>query len=561
MPAPRETIIIGHRNPDTDSCVAAVAYAEFKRAIGEENVVAGCAGMPGARTEYLFNKFQVPLPRLFDDVFLRVAEVMETAPVVVYAGQTLLEAMEYLRESKLTRLPVIDSAHRYIGMIGLFDLADRMFQHVDTSRPDPDADDCSIVGRSVETSCELAAKALNARLVGAGTDTARLRRYQVYVGAMSLERLDKEILAQTANHDLAVVVGDRVELHARLVKRKVPLIIVTGNATVDLQLLDQAQNSGVTILQTSFDSATAIRRLKFSTPVESMLQGNVRTYRPQERLVDIRKRILAEREDNFPVVDQHDRLVGEITQHALVDTPPRQLILVDHNELAQAVKGAEDLPVVEIVDHHRLGIAPTDEPIRVVNDIVGSTSTLIAEFFQRQQIDPTQATAALLIGGIITDTLLLRSPTTTPRDRQALDHLRKLANVDPETLMHEIFAVGSLIATVPPAKVIASDRKRYESAAGTRFFVAQIEEADFVNLEEKQADILAALEAAVAREDVHLGALLVTNIVREDSLLMVAGEPRLLDALPFDRRPDGLFDLPGILSRKKQLLPILLKLL
>jgi len=551
-----KTIVIGHKNPDTDSCASAVAYAELKKILGQKNVIGASAGYASARTEFLFKKFKTPLPEVIEDVSPRVEGVMDTSPTVIYKGQTLLDAMEYLKESRMSRIPITDNDGKYVGMVSLFDLAGRMFQKARSSGHDVEGD--GVVGSGVKTSLALAAKTINGRITSLACDENEMVSHNVYVGAMSIERLEEEVL-EGDNSDLIVVVGDRSNMQQVLVDRKVRLMVVTGNASVDLELIRKAKENGTSILQTPFDSASTVRRLKFSQPVESMTQENVTVFRAKDKISDISRSLMSKLAENFPVCDGENHLIGAITKFHVDSEPPVNLVLVDHNELDQAVKGATEVPVVEIMDHHRIGITPTDKPIVVTNDVVGSTSTLVTEQYRRFGIEPTPEIAGILMGGVATDTLLLRSPTSTERDKVAIEYLEKISGVSARTLLDEIFNVGSVIASESAYDVVHQDKKGYKTDAFP-FTVSQVEEAGFENFYEKQDEIYAELNDVVEKEGVDFAALLITDVVLEDSLLLVAGKTKIINSLPFTKEEsDGLYNVPGILSRKKQLLPALLK--
>jgi manganese-dependent inorganic pyrophosphatase len=550
-----QTVVIGHRNPDTDSCAAATGYAALKTAMGKTNVIAASAGYASARTEFLFKKFKTPLPKVIEDISPRVDSVMDTSPTIAYAGETLLDAMEYLRESRMSRIPITDNVGQFVGMISLFDLAERMFQKARSN--DLNADEDGVVGRGVRTSLALASKSLHGRITSLACDENEIIDHNVYVGAMSIERLKAEVL-NGDNSQLVIVVGDRANMQEVLVESKIRLMIVTGNASVDLDLIRRAKEYGTSILQTPFDSASTVRRLKFSQPVESMTQKNVTVFSANEKISDIYHTIMTNQAENYPVCDNNGKLLGSLTKLHIDREPPVRLVLVDHNEIDQAVRGANEVPIVEIMDHHRIAISPTDKPITVINDVVGSTSTLVCEQYRRFGIKPTPEIAGILMGGIVTDTLLLRSPTSTERDKVAIEYLEQISGSNARQLLDEIFNIGSMIATEPAYDVIHQDKKNYKSERFA-FSVSQIEESGFEHFYKEQDKLLKELNILIEQENIDFASLLVTDIVLENSLLLVAGKQNIINALPFSKKSDNLYRLPGILSRKKQLLPVLLK--
>ena len=553
--APR-TIVIGHRNPDTDSVAAAYAYAELKRLSGDANVIAAIPGLPTLRTEFLFNKFHVALPVQMSDLSRRVSDVMDPRPLTVAADGTLMDVLDALQTTRQFRIAVVEADGRFLGMLSLFDLAGRLFQRAVGSGKGGGGK--SLIGREVTTSIRLAAAALAAEILGS-PDPDKLLTYDVYVGAMSVDKL-RATMRRPRRNRLALVVGDRLDVQELAVELKIPLLVITGASQVSAPIVEKALANGCSVLQTPFDSATTVRRLKFSAPARLMTQLDMRVFSAEDRLSDIFKTVIASHEDSFPVTDTDGRLAGVFTKYDLEREPSTRLILVDHNEIEQAVEGAAELPIVEVIDHHRIGMRHTEAPLTVHNDVVGSTCTLIAEFYRRQGLVPEKATAGVLLGGIITDTICLRSPTTSDRDRGAVDWLKGLAECSPAKLAEEILNVGSLIAEGPAHKVIATDRKNY-SVGSVTFAISQVEEAGFENFSAKRAELLVELEQVVDREHLDLVCLLVTNVVRETSVMLVAGRKPLIDKLPWPRLDSHLFELRGVMSRKKQLLPKLLQIL
>lgn len=550
------TVVIGHKNPDTDCVAAAAGYAALKQQLGTPNVQAACAGLPSPRTDFLFQRFGVPLPPVLADVHPRVKDLLDAQTPAISAGQTLLEALSLLQRARRRRLPVVDNKGAYLGMISLFDLANRMvLQEWESGH---EGSGGSLVGREVETSISHAAEVLKAQALSLHREGS-VETLEVYVGAMSEQTL-RGRMSQRDRARVALVVGDREEVHRMAVDLKLRLVILTGGCEMDQALLRKARASGVSVLQTHFDSAATVRRLKFSAPAGQRLQEDATTLHLDEKLSDVRELLRREREEGFAVVDDRGRLQGVLWAHDLDFEPPMRLILVDHNEISQAVDGATEVPIVEILDHHRLGPQPTQMPIVFINDVVGSTSTLVTEQFRRFGQAPDAAMAGILMGGIITDTLLLRSPTSTPRDEQALEWLKDIAGCDPATLAKEVFNVGSSIAVRPAREVIAADKKDYESGK-FRFGVAQVEEVGFENFFQHRADLLREMKALRREDKLDFFGLLVTNVVRETSMMLCVGEKRLLDLLPYSRLDEHTFDLPGVLSRKKQLLPVLLKIM
>ena len=544
------TIIIGHRNPDTDSIASAAALAEFKSRSGMTNVFPAAAGLPGERTEYIFKRFGLPLPELVRDVHPRVADIMNSSPASIREGSSLLKAIGFLQKNREHCLPVVDGSNRFLGMLSLFQLLGELL-HISGGESEN-----SLTGRCVRSSVTLIRKSLDGAALSLH-DTERIQEFEVFVAAMNVESFIEHIPRDNPD-SLAIVVGDRADIHLMAINLGARLMIVTGSRRIDDVVVAAARERGVSIIKTPFDSATVIRRMKFSSPVEGAGLQDSSIYKPSDRLCDIRKQVIKDPETLFPVVDDNRQLLGTFKKSDLDLDSPIRLILVDHNEFEHAVDGIEEVPVIEIVDHHRVAMPPTRTPIRITCDTVGSTCTLVAEMFLNSNIPLTQSYAGILMGGVITDTMMLKSPTTTQRDRDILARLAEITGVDPETFTGEIFRAGSAIAGHDPEAILNADRKNF-SCANFRFSIAQVEEASFIQFEQKRQQLQECADTIRAKEKLDLLGLLVTDIVRENSLLLVSADPNSRNSLPYRKLDDSLFDLPGILSRKKQLIPQLLK--
>ena len=357
-----------------------------------------------------------------------------------------------------------------------------------------------------------------------------------------------------------MIVGDRPEIHLYAVNRKLRLMIVTGSRPVDPLILQAAKTFEVSILVTPLDSATVIRRLKFSAPVEqTRFPEDQLELAPSDRIRDVRNQILGHFEDVVPVVDCDRRLTGAVFKQRLNAPPPFRMILVDHNEIEQSLPGVEEIPIIEVVDHHRIGMMPTATPIKFTGDVVGSTCTLVAAMFRSCGESLGADLAGLLLGGIISDTLLLKSPTTADLDRRMAEWLEKVSGVTGETLMQELMSIDSALAVKPAAEVIGGDRKDYTDHE-LHFALAQVEETNLELLHQRRDELAAEIRRAVERDKLDFFGLLVTDAVRETSQLLAIGRPEIVRSLPYRKIGPELFDLPGILSRKKQLLPQMLSI-
>ena len=290
------------------------------------------------------------------------------------------------------------------------------------------------------------------------------------------------------------------------------------------------------------------------------LHGETPLLHANDRVHDVKSLAIRNAHNHFPVVDDRGRLAGTVLKRAFAETPPFRMILVDHNETAQGIPGLDEIPVLEVVDHHRVSFAPTSEPIRYTADVVGSTCTIVARMFRGAGLRPSRQIAGVLLAGLVSDTLLFLSPTTTDADRTIAAWLERLSGLAAKELMDGMMSVGSALTSLTPAQAVDSDRKSY-AEGGYKFSLAQLEEANFVFFH-RQLDALATeLDRVRGAEALDFIALLVTDPLRGHSELLFRGSEQVRRALPWRVGAHGLFDLPGVLSRKKQLLPEVLSCL
>ncbi|MDD3153680.1 MAG: putative manganese-dependent inorganic diphosphatase [Victivallaceae bacterium] len=540
-------LVTGHRNPDIDSIASAVALAELRRRQNGGEIRAVCPGIMPERAKYLFEKFHFTAPSSVNDIYLKVSDVMTCDIPVIPAGTPLFDAVQFLKESMLSRLPVTDAQGHFLGMLSPMNLLGHLLGIGGT---DAESD---LTGRRIHTSIDLIARVIEAENLTA-FETDVLQDFTVFVGAMGGDSFEKHI-AKAPGRELVVISGDRPEIHLRSLQKGVRLLIVTGEKSVEPMIRTEAENRHVTILRTALDSASVIRRLKFSVPVEYFGFGDSSlTLAADDRLRGLERKVLNRPEDVIPVLDGAGKFVGAVFKRSVTATPPYRVILVDHNEIEQSLPGVEDIPVIEVVDHHRIGMQPTAYPIKFTGDIVGSTCTLVASMFKSSGESLTAELAGLLLGGIVSDTLNLKSPTTAPLDFRMRDWLEKLSGVKGDDLMAELARIDSPLASKSPAEAIDSDRKNYTEGS-FKFAVSQLEETNLELLHQREEELSEAMTQILTREKLSFLGLLVTDAVRENSELLILGDERVIGNLPYRRIEGNRFSLPGVMSRKKQLLP------
>ena len=547
----KTVFVTGHRNPDIDSIASSFALAELRRRQNPDTrFLPICPGILPERAAYLFNRFHLRPPESRSDVYLRIADVMDTAVPTIPAGSAIMDAVRILNDSGYSRLPVIAPDGKLAGMLSPMNLLSRL---LDVGK---DAGN-GLTGRLIHSSINLITRVIEAKMLTA-FDTAAVQDLHVYVAAMGVDSFETHLPREKDQSEIALISGDRPEIHLRALQRRIRLLIVTGDKSVEPLILKEAENRNVTILATRFDSASVIRRLKFSVPVEDFGFGDdTFTLSSRDRIRNLETRILSHPEDVIPVVDADGSFLGVVGKKNITAPPPYRMILVDHNEPEQSIPGIEDLPVIEVVDHHRIGMMRTQTPIKFTGDIVGSTCTLVAAMFKSMGESLTPELAGLLLSGLVADTLNLKSPTTAPLDFRMHEWLEKISGIKSAELMDELSRIASPLSAGKPETVIESDRKSY-SDGKFHFSLSQVEETKLELLRRRKDELSRTMREIMERENLHFIALLVTDAVRENSELLILGDPDVIRSLPYHADPDGIFLLPGILSRKKQLLPQIL---
>ena len=539
-----EIFVIGHRNPDTDAICSAIAYAEFKRRTGMPEAEAARCGDTNERIDFVLETFGVPSPRFIADVSPKVRDVMQAEVLSVKPDATAAEALGLMDEHDIRALPVLDADRRCLGLLSLFKLSKFLFP----------AANRLVDSRRVLSSLENLATTLGGQLL-VGHDALEEQELTLMISAMRIESFTKR-MDHSPLDKLAVVIGDRVNVQEVAVNKGVRVLIVTGEEPIDPKIIAAAKKNRVSLISSPHDTLTTASLCRAAVATRHMLNEEFLSFREDAPLSAVRAEAAAAGFAAFPVTDADGRTVGILSKADFLKPVDRKLILVDHNELSQAVQGADEVEIIEIIDHHRLGSMTTQQPILFRNEPVGSTSTIVADCFFRQKIELPKPIAGLLLAGLVSDTLNLTSPTTTPRDREILPRLEKIAGVNAREFTEKLFASGSLLTLKPAPQAITTDAKEYREDSHT-FSIAQIEEVGFDQFWRRKDELLAALEDYRRGRDYLFSALMVTDVTTQQSLMLVAGQRKFIDRIDYPEPQPGVFELRDVVSRKKQLLPYL----
>lgn len=544
-------LVIGHKNPDTDAICSAIGYAALLRATGEEpEAIPARCGEISQRTKWVLEKAGIDVPTLVTDVRTSAEMISHKQVIKVSADDTFLTAYHRMMAAEVRCVPVEDADGMLCGLLRYFDLL-RLLLPGDTE---------GISVRTVHASITHLAETLQAESVGAqGHLPEEEEDLILLVGASSQSTVDKRLKQATADGNIGkflVICGDRPIVQRYAIENGARALLVTGGNPVSPEIRHFAATRGVYLLRCQQDTASASTLIRCSRTVRHVMEKNFETVLPNEPVSRLRKRLNASDQDLFPVVDPNTgRMTGVLSKSNLVDPPRIRLALVDHNEYAQAVNGVEEAEVTEVIDHHRLaGDLVSREPIRFLNEPVGSTCTLVARKYFYRGLMPEPGVAMCLCGGIVSDTLCLSSPTTTLLDREMLTWLGSVAGLDPKKFTEEFFAVGSLIANGTPDEVLNADRKEF-SEQGLKLSISQVEERDLHGFAARRKDLEKAVRDLHESNGYDLTVLAVTDVALHHSMILAVGGDGVLAKLPFERMDDHLFHAPGVVSRKRQIFP------
>jgi manganese-dependent inorganic pyrophosphatase len=539
-----EVLVIGHRNPDTDAICSAIAYAEFKRRTGLPQAVAARCGDTNDRIDFVLQRFGVPAPRFIADVTPKVGDVMETRILSVTPESTAADALGLMDEHNLRVLPVLDASRNCRGLVSLFKISKFLFPGA------PGQSD----SRRLLTSLENLAQTLGGKLL-LSHEPDNEEDLILMIGAMGLESFSKR-LELYPRRKLAVVVGDRWDVQNLAIREGVRVVIVTGGLEVEAKTVDAARKQKVSLISSPHDTATTAALCRGSISVKHVLDEDFLGFNQDASLAKIKGQATASGFAAFPVLDGQGRVVGILSKSDFLKKFSRKLILVDHNELSQAVAGADEVEILEIIDHHRIGTFTTHQPILFRNEPLGSTSTIVADCFFREAVELPPEIAGLLLAGVVSDTLNLTSPTSTLRDAHVLQLLENISGVNAREFTEKLFASGSLLTSKAVPQAVTTDCKEYVED-GVRFSVAQIEEIGFDQFWPRKQELLAALETFRSKRNFFFSALLVTDVSTQHSLLLVVGNADFIGHIDYPRVEQGIYELREVVSRKKQLLPYL----
>ena len=536
--------VIGHKNPDTDSICSAICYAYLKNKLTGHNYVPRRAGDVNAETEFVLKSFQTPAPKYVENVYTQVKDVEYRHMDGVSCEISIKNAWEIVRESGATTLASVDEYDNLIGLITVRDIAMSYMEVYDNE-----------IIATANTPYSNIIDTLSAELV-VGDIHNTVHSGKVLIAAANPDMMENYILK-----DDIVILGNRYESQLCAIEMEAQCIIICDGANVSKTITKLAEQRGCFIISTPYDTYTVARLINQSIPIRHfMKKTNLITFSTEDYITDIRSVMAGKRHQYYPVLDESGKYVGLISQRNYLNANPKKVILVDHNEHAQTVDGIDEVQLLEIIDHHRIGGLQTMNPVYFRNQPLGCTATIIYQMFLETHIDIPKNIAGLLCSAIISDTLMFRSPTCTSDDEDACRKLAKIANIDIETFAVAMFNAGSKLKNKSDEEIFYQDYKIF-TTDNFKFGIGQITSFNSDILDNIGKRISAYMENVYDSKEVDMLFFMLTNIFTENTVLLYYGKDAdilLAKAFKLDEVSGGSIKLEGVVSRKKQVIPILM---
>lgn len=543
--------VIGHQNPDTDAICSAIGCAELLRLTQRyPDAVAACCGGLNPRTKWVLERAGLEPPHLIMDLRPTAETICRADVIDALETETFLDVYQRMIRADIRTIPVVDQRNRVTGLADIQDLLKLLLHNVEDKAE----------ARRVRATLANMARTLDGH-IECGVNLDVEEDFILTVSASSEETV-LERLSEYPPEQLVMVVGDRPNVFRMALEAKIRAIVLTRDAHLPPDLLELAKSQGCTVLSCAHDTASTTQLIRCSRRIADAVDRNFKAFGAKTPIATIRKEIQNLPQALFPVVrEDNGELIGVFSKTDLLDPPRQRLVLVDHNELSQAVPGAAEANILEVFDHHRLsGNLVSREPIRFINEPVGSTSTIIAKLYQLSSLRPTPPVATCLCAGIISDTLKLTSPTTTNTDREMLAWLAGQAGLVVDEFAREFFAAGSMLRGADIGTILNTDCKSF-TEHGWKIVISQIEELSLDAFQGRADELRDGLRELCRQKGADFACLMITDITRHFSLLLTSGNQAVVDEIDFPRLEPDLFEMNGIVSRKKQFFPYISRVL
>ncbi|KUK09308.1 MAG: Inorganic pyrophosphatase/exopolyphosphatase [Caldanaerobacter subterraneus] len=529
--------VCGHKNPDTDSICSAIAYAHLKRITEGINAIPVRLGPINRETKFVLDYFGIEEPIFIENVYTQVQDIKFDKPLIFKENTSMFEAWNAMMEKNIRTLAVVDDENKLIGIATVGDLAKAYLSS---------AHELSKYRIPIEN--------LLATLKG-----EILLRYLDYIeGNILVAAMSKENVLKRIKEGDTLIVGDREDIQEAAIQKGVKALIITGNNQVSEKILDLAKKHEVTIIKVSPDTFDTVKLLNQSIPLSYVIKKeDIVSFRLTDYIDDVKEVMLKYRYRNFPVLDEEGRVVGLLGRRHILDYERKNVILVDHNEFSQAVEGIEQARILEIIDHHRLGTIETDQPLLFRNHPVGSTATIINRLYEEKGLIPDPKIAGIMCAAILSDTLVFKSPTCTPEDVRAAKKLAEIAEIDINEFGNQMFKAGTSLEGKTVEEIFYTDFKEF-TVNKYKIGIGQVN--TLADPGELKKDLISFMEKVRSDKGYDILLLMLTDIINEGSEILFVGDNKELLERAFDVKiQNNSFYLPYVISRKKQVLPPLVK--
>ena len=532
--------VSGHRNPDTDSICSAIAYSYLLNATNKYNAIPVRLGEINRETEYVLKRFGVEHPVLLKTVKQKVEDLNYDKVTVFSKDLTLKTAWFLLKQQNLKSAPILDEHGQLLGLLSTSNIIEGYMDQWDSE-----------VLKKAKTPVENVIDTLEANVIYLN-DALKVIEGDIHIAAMSGRKEKKRI----HENDVVIVGGDRSDDLEELISVKPSLIVLTGSLTADENVVKKCEEQGISIISTPFNTYQTSQQIVQAIPVEYvMIKGDIKTFSTDDTL-DYMKEVMSEtRYRGYPVIDLNNRCVGSISRFALLKGLRKKVILVDHNERGQSIPGIEEADILEIVDHHRVADIQTVGPLLFRGEPLGSTATIVTKIFDELDVEMPSHIAGLLLGAVVSDTLLFKSPTCTPVDTKIAKKLAEIAGVDIQKFAMEMFKAGTSLVGKTVDEIFNQDFKKF-SFDNLQVGVAQVNSMDIEGFLPYKKDMLDYMNKFAEDNNLEFTLLLLTDIINANSEIFVGGPcPELVEKAFNVQLTECQGTLAGVISRKKQVVP------
>ena len=535
--------VFGHKNPDSDSICSAIAYANLKNTLDPQNTyIPFRLGNLNPESKFILSKFNLQIPKLLNDIYSKVEDAMIKKVITAHYKDTLRNIGDTILSNYIRDIPLVDDDGKLMGMITERRIARNFMKGFKDftlkQYPLKVSDIVNVMGGEL--------------LSG---DMDRLLRGRPMIAAMSFDSI-----SQYLRQGDVLIVGDRENVQTIAIQREVECIIITGGVRPSKKVLDMAKDKNIVVILTPHVTYVAGRLLRLSSPAQRIMEKNFLTLSTKDILKEIEEDLMEDQNGVAVVVNDDMKVKGILTRHDLIDPPKKKVILVDHSEKSQSVKGIQEAEILEIIDHHRLGGLQTGQPITAYIKPVGCTSTIIWGLYKAHGITPSNSIMGAMLSAILSDTVLLRSPTTTKEDIVAVNEMAALLNIDIINYGMEMYKAKSDLEGLSIENIINMDIKETNTPKG-KIAVSQIEVIDPKPLLDRKNDIIDQMKILFERKGYALFLLMITDIINGCSDILAIGNTKFLSRAFQEDFKDGVIHLDGVVSRKKQIMPVVLRYL